>query len=132
MEAGGETIFPSANVNKSVVVYKKDGLSECGQSGLAVKPRRGDALLFWSMRPDTSVDPSSLHGKIGATLHNLFSCFFCFIAIYPHILCSFGVYLSVCLIMYLFQLVVQSYMVTSGQPPNGCMLMNTRCDESLG
>ena len=63
MEAGGETIFPSANLNKSVVIHKKDDLSECGQSGLAVKPRRGDALLFWSMRPDTSVDPSSLHGK---------------------------------------------------------------------
>ena len=83
VEAGGETIFPSANVNKSVVIHKKDDLSECGQSGLAVKPRRGDALLFWSMRPDTSVDPSSLHGKIeGATLQHLFSCFICFIAIY--------------------------------------------------
>jgi hypothetical protein len=24
----------------------------------------GDALLFWSMRPDGSLDPTSLHGEI--------------------------------------------------------------------
>ena len=27
-------------------------LSSCGQHGLAVKPRQGDALLFWSMTLD--------------------------------------------------------------------------------
>lgn len=37
-------------------------LSECGKKGLAVKPKMGDALLFWSMRPDATLDPSSLHG----------------------------------------------------------------------
>lgn len=29
-----------------------------------MKPRMGDALLFWSMRPDASLDPSSLHGEL--------------------------------------------------------------------
>lgn len=37
-------------------------LSDCGKKGLSVKPKRGDALLFWSMKPDASLDPSSLHG----------------------------------------------------------------------
>ncbi|CAI0461984.1 unnamed protein product [Linum tenue] len=49
VEEGGETVFPSAKGN-----YRKKGLS--------VKPKMGDALLFWSMKPDASLDPSSLHG----------------------------------------------------------------------
>ncbi|KAL8168395.1 LOW QUALITY PROTEIN: hypothetical protein V2J09_009894 [Rumex salicifolius] len=32
-----------------------------GKAGLSVKPRRGDALLFWSMKPDGSLYPTSLH-----------------------------------------------------------------------
>lgn len=54
-------MFPAANTNFSSVPWW-DELSECGKEGLSVKPKRGDALLFWSMRPDTSLDPSSLHG----------------------------------------------------------------------
>ncbi|KAH6789184.1 2-oxoglutarate and oxygenase superfamily protein [Perilla frutescens var. frutescens] len=58
VEEGGETIFPAAKGNFS----STPGLSECGKKGLAVKPKMGDALLFWSMRPDASLDPTSLHG----------------------------------------------------------------------
>lgn len=61
IEAGGETVFPSVKVNSSLIPDWNE-LSECGKSGLSVRPRRGDALLFWSMRPDSSLDPSSLHG----------------------------------------------------------------------
>lgn len=62
VEEGGETIFPAAKGNVSAVPWW-DELSECGKKGLAVKPNMGDALLFWSMRPDASLDPSSLHGS---------------------------------------------------------------------
>ncbi|XP_019089006.1 PREDICTED: probable prolyl 4-hydroxylase 11 [Camelina sativa] len=50
VEEGGETVFPAAKGNIS-------------KKGLSVRPKKGDALLFWSMRPDGSQDPSSQHGK---------------------------------------------------------------------
>lgn len=56
-------MFPSAKGNVSSVPWWNE-LSECGKKGLSIKPKQGDALLFWSMRPDASLDPSSLHGKI--------------------------------------------------------------------
>ncbi|CAN1226420.1 Probable prolyl 4-hydroxylase 10 [Linum perenne] len=61
VEEGGETVFPNAKGNYSAVPWWNE-LSECGQKGLSVKPKMGDALLFWSMNPDASLDPSSLHG----------------------------------------------------------------------
>ncbi|KAL5983993.1 hypothetical protein ACLOJK_018095 [Asimina triloba] len=39
----------------------KDDLSECAKKGIAVKPRRGDALLFFSLHPNATPDESSLH-----------------------------------------------------------------------
>ncbi|CAN6441916.1 unnamed protein product [Victoria cruziana] len=61
VEEGGETVFPSVKVNNSSVPYW-DELSECGKTGLSVRPKKGDALLFWSMKPDATLDPMSLHG----------------------------------------------------------------------
>ncbi|XP_061359276.1 probable prolyl 4-hydroxylase 3 isoform X1 [Gastrolobium bilobum] len=61
VEEGGETIFPAAKANFSSVPWWND-LSECARKGISVKPKMGDALLFWSMRPDATLDPSSLHG----------------------------------------------------------------------
>ncbi|XP_073143756.1 probable prolyl 4-hydroxylase 3 [Henckelia pumila] len=61
VEDGGETIFPAAKGNFSAAPGWNER-SECAQRGLAVKPKMGDALLFWSMRPDATLDPSSLHG----------------------------------------------------------------------
>ncbi|KAE9586702.1 hypothetical protein Lal_00004478 [Lupinus albus] len=61
VEEGGETVFPAAKANFSSVPWWND-LSECARKGLSVKPKMGDALLFWSMRPDATLDPSSLHG----------------------------------------------------------------------
>uniref|UniRef100_A0A0C9QLG8 procollagen-proline 4-dioxygenase n=1 Tax=Wollemia nobilis TaxID=56998 RepID=A0A0C9QLG8_9CONI len=60
VEKGGETVFPASKVNSSSVPWW-DELSECAKAGVSVRPRMGDALLFWSMRPDASLDPSSLH-----------------------------------------------------------------------
>ncbi|XP_076922962.1 putative prolyl 4-hydroxylase 10 [Bidens hawaiensis] len=61
VEEGGETVFPAAQGNFS---SKPDwnNASECAKKGLYVKPKMGDALLFWSMSPDATLDPSSLHG----------------------------------------------------------------------
>lgn len=61
VEEGGETVFPAAKANFSAVPWWNE-LSECGKKGLSVKPKMGDALLFWSMRPDATLDPTSLHG----------------------------------------------------------------------
>ncbi|KAL8168396.1 hypothetical protein V2J09_009895 [Rumex salicifolius] len=60
VEEGGETVFPNAVGNHSAVPYW-DKLSECGKGGISVRPKTGDALLFWSMKPDGSLDPLSLH-----------------------------------------------------------------------
>ncbi|KAG1359553.1 Prolyl 4-hydroxylase 5 [Cocos nucifera] len=61
VEEGGETVFPSAKVNSSSLPWFNE-LSECGKEGLSVRPKMGDALLFWSMKPDATLDPLSLHG----------------------------------------------------------------------
>ncbi|KAK2408769.1 putative prolyl 4-hydroxylase [Trifolium repens] len=61
VEEGGETVFPAAKGNFSSVPWWNE-LSDCGKKGLSIKPKMGDALLFWSMKPDGSIDPSSLHG----------------------------------------------------------------------
>ena len=62
VEEGGETVFPAAKGNISDVPWWNE-LSQCGREGLSVLPKKRDALLFWSARPDASLDPSSLHGK---------------------------------------------------------------------
>ena len=59
--SGGETVFPKVPVPEGQT--KEDGFSECAMQGLAVKPKKGDAVLFWSIRPDGTFDPASLHGS---------------------------------------------------------------------
>lgn len=75
VEEGGETIFPSAKANSSSLPGFNE-LSECAKVGLAVKPKMGDALLFWSMKPDASLDPSSLHGKLNVFVNVCFPSMF--------------------------------------------------------
>ncbi|KAK9146801.1 hypothetical protein Sjap_006704 [Stephania japonica] len=59
---GGETVFPQAEVEsprrRELVT---DDLSDCAKKGIAVKPRKGDALLFFSLLPSATPDPNSLH-----------------------------------------------------------------------
>ncbi|KAF3792660.1 hypothetical protein EJ110_NYTH11271 [Nymphaea thermarum] len=62
VDKGGETVFPKVQVNSSSVPWW-DELSDCAKAGISVRPRMGDALLFWSMHPDASLDSLSLHGK---------------------------------------------------------------------
>eukprot|EP00929_Paragymnodinium_shiwhaense_P090776 TRINITY_DN5088_c0_g2_i5.p1 TRINITY_DN5088_c0_g2~~TRINITY_DN5088_c0_g2_i5.p1 ORF type:complete len:479 (-),score=69.18 TRINITY_DN5088_c0_g2_i5:6-1376(-) len=55
VKRGGETYFPRAYGGD----YPQD-LGEC--KGPAVKPKRGRALMFYSLHPDSTANPYSLHG----------------------------------------------------------------------
>jgi prolyl 4-hydroxylase len=59
---GGETVFPNAVDTSRHKHSESDDLSECTKKGIAVKPRKGDALLFFSLHPTATPDPNSLHG----------------------------------------------------------------------
>lgn len=58
VEEGGETVFPAADAKVS-----GPGWSDCARRGLAVKPTKGAAVLFYSLKPDGTTDPKSLHGS---------------------------------------------------------------------
>jgi len=57
VEEGGETVFPNVPAPEG-----QGPRSECGAKGLSVPPRKGDAVLFWSLDPEGREDPDSLHG----------------------------------------------------------------------
>ncbi|KAL4320055.1 hypothetical protein GQ457_18G025140 [Hibiscus cannabinus] len=54
------TVFPNAEENFSTA-RRWNELSECGKEGLAVKPKMSDALLFWSMTPNATLDRLNLN-----------------------------------------------------------------------
>lgn len=58
VEEGGETVFPNAKDK-----VEGPGWSDCAKKGLAVKTQRGDAVMFYGLKPDGSQDKSSLHGS---------------------------------------------------------------------
>ncbi|KAG7669310.1 hypothetical protein Ndes2526B_g05614 [Nannochloris sp. 'desiccata'] len=59
---GGETAFPESSEWIDPSIGKRMGpFSKCAQGVVAVKPKKGDALLFWSAKPDGSHDEASLH-----------------------------------------------------------------------
>ncbi|MCD9640626.1 putative prolyl 4-hydroxylase 4 [Datura stramonium] len=63
VEKGGETVFPNAEESpRRRSMAADDSLSECARKGIAVKPQKGDALLFYSLHPNATPDPDSLHG----------------------------------------------------------------------
>ncbi|XP_021752465.1 probable prolyl 4-hydroxylase 3 [Chenopodium quinoa] len=55
VEEGGETVFLASQENFSSLPGWNER-SECAKRGLSVKPKMGDALLFWSMRPDATLN----------------------------------------------------------------------------
>ncbi|KAG2482094.1 hypothetical protein HYH03_018950 [Edaphochlamys debaryana] len=59
-EEGGETVFPKVPVPQG---QTREEFSECAMQGMAVKAKKGDAVLFWSIRPDGRFDGASLHGS---------------------------------------------------------------------
>ncbi|KAF3625289.1 putative prolyl 4-hydroxylase 6 [Capsicum annuum] len=62
VEKGGETVFPISEAAESQP-NKGDDWSDCAKRGYAVKPRKGDALLFFSLHPNATTDSFSLHGS---------------------------------------------------------------------
>ncbi|CAI5484349.1 unnamed protein product [Closterium sp. Yama58-4] len=54
---GGETVFS----NVPDPTPKDHSWSDCAKGYLAVKPVKGDALLFFSMNPDGTPDEASMH-----------------------------------------------------------------------
>eukprot|EP00250_Pteridium_aquilinum_P015256 c22478_g1_i2 orf=577-1461(+) len=58
VEEGGETMFPFEGYQNMNINYD---YQKC--IGLKVKPRQGDALLFYSMFPNGTFDKTSLHGS---------------------------------------------------------------------
>nr|AFK35574.1 unknown [Lotus japonicus] len=59
---GGETVFPVAEEPpRRRGLETNSDLSECAKKGIAVKPRRGDALLFFSLHTTAIPDTDSLH-----------------------------------------------------------------------
>ncbi|GMI98192.1 hypothetical protein like AT3G28480 [Hibiscus trionum] len=61
VESGGETVFP--NSKGKLTQLKDESWSDCAKNGYAVKPRKGDALLFFDLHLDATPDPDSLHGS---------------------------------------------------------------------
>ncbi|BFG26761.1 hypothetical protein CerSpe_130350 [Prunus speciosa] len=61
VEKGGETVFPNTEAQMSQ--SKDEDASDCAKQGYSVKPYKGDALMFFSLHPDATTDPSSLHGS---------------------------------------------------------------------
>ena len=58
VEEGGETVFPHTREKPHA---DDDDFSPCARQGVAVKARRGDALLFWSMDTGGKLDLKSTH-----------------------------------------------------------------------
>ncbi|XP_073004829.1 probable prolyl 4-hydroxylase 6 [Typha latifolia] len=61
VKKGGETVFPNAEGKLSQ--HKDETWSDCARTGYAVKPNKGDALLFFSLHVNATTDPSSLHAS---------------------------------------------------------------------
>lgn len=64
VEEGGETTFPKGSewADEAYGAKLGRGLTKCAEGNVAMKPKKGDAMVFWSVRPDgRSVDPASLH-----------------------------------------------------------------------
>ncbi|XP_076955679.1 putative prolyl 4-hydroxylase 6 [Bidens hawaiensis] len=61
VEKGGETVFPQSEMKESQL--KNDESCKCAKRGYAVKPKKGDALLFFNLHPNGTTDPMSLHGS---------------------------------------------------------------------
>ncbi len=60
--ARAQTVFPSSQDKPHAgAAGGEDGWSSCAQRGVAVKPRQGDALLFFSLDLEQRLDTASLH-----------------------------------------------------------------------
>jgi hypothetical protein len=51
VEEGGETCFPRGTW-LNATLQRRGPYSSCGARGVAMRPQKGDAVLFWSLQPD--------------------------------------------------------------------------------
>lgn len=59
---GGETAFPASNQWIDPALRDRMGpFSDCAKDSVAAKPKKGDALLFFSLKTDGQHDSASLH-----------------------------------------------------------------------
>ncbi|KAL4457504.1 hypothetical protein ABPG75_012369 [Micractinium tetrahymenae] len=62
VEEGGETAFPGTSQWIDPSVQKRfEPFSPCADGHVAAKPKKGDAMVFFSLKPDSSLDGASLH-----------------------------------------------------------------------
>ena len=61
VEEGGETAFPDSEWLDPTAGDRNGPWSACAEDHVAVKPRKGDGLLFWSITPENEIDPKSMH-----------------------------------------------------------------------
>ncbi|EFN57937.1 hypothetical protein CHLNCDRAFT_142031 [Chlorella variabilis] len=62
VESGGETTFPNSEWIDPALPKALGPFSECAQGHVAMKPKRGDAIVFHSLNPDgRSHDQHALH-----------------------------------------------------------------------
>ncbi|KAK3014947.1 hypothetical protein RJ639_009159 [Escallonia herrerae] len=58
---GGQILFPESELGNSQM--KNKILSDCTKSSYALRPTRGNALLFFNLHPNTTPDQSSSHAR---------------------------------------------------------------------
>lgn len=58
VQEGGETVFPDS---KEKPTAGNAAFSKCAQAGVAAKPKKGNALFFYSQTPANELDERSLH-----------------------------------------------------------------------
>ena len=61
VEEGGETAFPDSEWIDPSMGETRGPWSDCAEDHVAVKPKKGDGLLFYSVTPDYKIDPKSMH-----------------------------------------------------------------------
>jgi len=61
VEEGGETAFPDSEWIDPTSGDAKGPWSDCAVDRVAVKPKKGDGLLFWSITPENKIDQRSMH-----------------------------------------------------------------------
>lgn len=62
VDEGGETTFPHTRTWAKPGQEERFGpFSECGKGLLSIRPKKGDAMMFWSLKDDGTRDQASLH-----------------------------------------------------------------------